>query len=98
MPNESRNTIAFFVIAIILLFGYQMFVLEPQAKAKRAELKAKAAAEKSVTPQGKVVVPTARAGNLSRAAAIAESPRVSIQTRGHDGKPVLAGSINLTGG
>lgn len=98
MQPESRNTIAFFVIAIILLFGYQMFVLEPQAKAKRAELKAKAAAEKTVTPAGKAPAPSVRAGTLSRAAAIAESPRVPIRTRGHDGKPVLAGSINLTGG
>ncbi|MDO9336212.1 MAG: membrane protein insertase YidC [Caulobacter sp.] len=97
MQNDSRNTIAFFVIAVIMLFGYQMFILEPQQKAKRAEQKAKAAAEQTVVP-GKPVLPSARAGNLSRAAAIAESPRVPIRTLGHDGKPVLAGSINLTGG
>ncbi|MDB5472314.1 MAG: rane protein insertase YidC [Caulobacter sp.] len=98
MQKESRNTIAFFVIAIIMLFGYQMFVLEPQAKAKKAELAAKVAAEKKVAPADKPLVPTAVAGNLSRTAAIAESPRVPIATRGHDGKPVLTGSINLTGG
>ncbi len=100
MKPESRNTIAFFVIAIILLFGYQMLVLEPQAKAKRAEAAAKAVAEKSVTPAAKAAaaLPSARAGNLTRAAAIAESARVPIATRGNDGKPVLSGSINLTGG
>ena len=98
MQNESRNTIAFFVIAIILLFGYQTFVLGPQAKAKKAEMERKAAAEKLVTPQGKPAAPSARAGTSTRAAALAESPRVPVRTLGHDGKPVLAGSINLTGG
>lgn len=98
MKPESRNTVAFFVIAIILLFGYQLFVLEPQAKAKRAEAAAKAAAEKKVEAPGKPVMPTAKAGTLSRVAAVAETARVPIATRGQDGRPVLTGSINLTGG
>ncbi len=100
MQKESRNTIAFFVIAIILLFGYQMFVLGPQAKAKQAEQAAKVAAEKLVSPAAAkaAAVPSARAGNLTRAAAIAETARVPVKTLGHDGKPVLSGSINLTGG
>eukprot|EP01030_Chromulinospumella_sphaerica_P015540 gene15540-15351_t len=95
--GQSRNTIAFFVIAILLLFGYQQFVLGPQAKVKKAA-QDRAAAEKKLEAPGKPAVPTAKAGNLSRVAAIAESPRVPIATRGHDGKPVLTGSINLTGG
>ncbi len=98
MKPESRNTIAFFVIAIILLFGYQMFVLEPQAKVKRAEAAVKAAAAKTAPAPGKPEIPTVQAGKLSRTAAIAASPRVPIATRGNDGKPVLTGSINLTGG
>lgn len=95
MKPDTRNTVAFFVIAIILLFGYQLFVLGPQAKAQKAAL-AKAAAEKKVAAAPKPAVPTVKPGNLTRVAAIAETARVPIATR-DEGKPVLTGSVNLTG-
>ncbi len=95
MKPDTRNTVAFFVIAIILLFGYQLFVLGPQAKAQKAAL-AKAAAEKKVAAAPKPAVPTVKPGNLSRVAAIAETTRVPIATK-DEGKPVLTGSVNLTG-
>ena len=98
MQNENRNTVAFFIIAILMLVGYQMFVLGPQTKAKQAEAKAKAAAEKKLAAPGKSVIPTVAPGNLTRVQAIAASDRVPIATRSQDGKPVLTGSVNLTGG
>ncbi|HYE45488.1 MAG TPA: membrane protein insertase YidC [Caulobacter sp.] len=103
MQNESRNTILFFAIAMIMLIGYQFFILGPQAKQRAEEMKAKAAAaEKAKKAAGdaptKPIVP---AGNLSRNAAIAASPRVPIATHNDEAgtpKPILTGSINLVGG
>ncbi|MBX3479296.1 MAG: membrane protein insertase YidC [Caulobacter sp.] len=102
MQQESRNTIIFFGLAVVLLIVYQFFVMEPQTRKRQAELKAKQAEAAQAAAPAKIPdLPTARAGALSRAAALAESPRVPIQTTGQDkGKtvPVLSGSVNLKGG
>ena len=102
MQKESRNTILFFAIAMLLLIGYQFFVLGPQAKERAAEAKAKAAiAEKAKKAAGNTPDrPVVPAGTLSRNAAIAVDRRVPIATRDDQGSrvvPVLTGSINLTG-
>jgi YidC/Oxa1 family membrane protein insertase len=88
MTNETRNMIAFAIITILLLFTYQTFVLGPQAKlAQAARAKAAAAA-----PAASAAAPVALSQpNLSRAAALALSPRVAIDT------PYLRGSISLRG-
>ena len=44
--DNSRNTILFVVIAAIMLLAYSFFVMEPQAKARKAAQQA--AAEQTV--------------------------------------------------
>ena len=88
MPqNETRNTLLFVVIAVILLAAYQFFVLEPANRKRQAELKAKAVAEQTTT------APQAPTGPriVSRDVAASASPRVRIDT------PTLKGSIRLQG-
>lgn len=90
MPNnESRNMIIFMVIAFVMLIGYQTFVLDPATKKKQDELKrAQAAAAKQVAAPQATSGPTVI---VSRAQAIAASPRVAIET------PALKGSLRLQG-
>lgn len=98
MPSQdnSRNTIIFVVIAGLILLAYSFFVIEPQAKAKRAAQQA-AAAEKTV--QGTTVAtaapgdaPTAVAFTTDRTAALAGGgARVPIRTS------TVTGSLSLTG-
>ena len=86
MQDDNKNMIAFAVLSMILVLGYQYFVLGPQAK--KAE-KAHAVAAASAMA---VAVPTNVAQpHLARPAALALSPRVIIDT------PSLAGSIALKG-
>ncbi|HEY8574041.1 membrane protein insertase YidC [Phenylobacterium sp.] len=94
MQNEdSRNTIIFLVSAAILFLAYNFFVLEPQSKRREAEAaraKAEAAAQGPALPQPgapAVQVPA----EVTRAAALATSPRVAIRT------PSLSGSLSLRG-
>ncbi|MFZ5668126.1 MAG: membrane protein insertase YidC [Pseudomonadota bacterium] len=87
--DESRNTIAFILIAFVLLIGYQFLVVTPANKKRQDEAKAKAAASATATPE-KARVPVAK---VPREAARAASPaRVEIRT------PAMTGSINLKGG
>src|SRR5581483_8993073 len=89
MKDEStRNTIIFVVCAIILLLVYQRFVIDPSAKKHQAELAQQqhaAAAQQAATP--KFVAPP----QITRAQALAASPRVPVET------PSLKGSISLRG-
>jgi YidC/Oxa1 family membrane protein insertase len=83
--DDNRNLIAFFIMAGLIFFGFQMFVAGPQAKlaaASRARAQAAAAAP----------TPAAMAAKLTRAQALAEAPRVTIDT------PALSGSLALKGG
>jgi len=91
MQDETnRNTIIFLVCAVALFFIYQTFVLGPADKRHMAELKAK---------QAQVAATVAAPGApsltappvVTRAAALAASPRVPIAT------PALKGSISLRG-
>jgi YidC/Oxa1 family membrane protein insertase len=93
MQNESRNTILFFVCAVAILIAYQYLVLEPNAKKRQAELKAKRPeVAQTLTPSGKVAPAPARPASLSREAAKSATPRATIST------DALSGSINLVGG
>jgi len=93
MQNESRNTILFFVCAVAILIAYQYLVLEPNAKKRQAELKAKRPeVAQTLTPSGKVAPAPARPASLTRDAAKVATPRATIST------DALSGSINLVGG
>jgi YidC/Oxa1 family membrane protein insertase len=87
MQNETRNLIAFAVIAGLMMLAYQVFILGPHDRAAAAKARAQAAAPAVVaaTPAGPPQP------NLSRPAALALSPRVIIDT------PALRGSIALRG-
>lgn len=82
MNNDTRNTVMFLVIAAIIFFAYERFVIMPQQAAaeKRHAAEVTAAAQ---APTG----PT----YLTRAQGLAQGPRVIIDT------PALEGSIALTG-
>jgi len=92
-PDSSRNTIIFLVCALALFIVYQMFVLEPAQKRRAAELAAQRPA--AVATAGQPGVPTAPAIQVppavTRAAALAASPRVPVAT------PNLQGSLSLKG-
>lgn len=83
MQNDNRNMIAFAVLSMILVLGYQFFFPPPHPKPVAPGAQAVAAA--SATPSG------ALQPNLSRAAALALSPRITVDT------PALTGSIALKG-
>jgi YidC/Oxa1 family membrane protein insertase len=90
--NNSRNTIIFVVISLVLLAVYQFFVIGPHQKQEEiARARQQAAA---ISPQS--TVPGAPAGSttpfIPRADALAQSPRVPVKT------PALSGSISLKGG
>ena len=86
--DNTRNTIIFFVSAALILLVYQFLVIEPQSKQRQAELARQApAATASVGAPAMPQVPQA----MTRQAAVAASPRVSIET------PALKGSLSLKG-
>jgi YidC/Oxa1 family membrane protein insertase len=103
--TDNRNIILAIVLSMIVLFGWQFFVAGPQLE--RAQQQAQIAAEQAqseaalATPASNAQPGAAGApgtvaadGTVSfpdRAAAIAASPRVTINTED------LEGSINLTG-
>ncbi len=87
--DSNRNTIIFLVCAVALFIVYQMFVLDPAQKRRAAELKAHppvAAAQQAAAAS--LSAPPI----VTRAAALAASPRVPVAT------PALMGSISLRGG
>jgi YidC/Oxa1 family membrane protein insertase len=87
MPDDNKNLITFVVMALLLLVtfeSYTYFVVDPAARQAAARAKAAAIVAGPAAP-----VPAAP--NLSRAAALALSPRVNIDT------PSLTGSIALKG-
>ena len=85
MQDDNRNMIAFAVLSMILVLAYQYFILGPQTKqAEKAH--AQAVAMAAAHPAAAAAAPT-----LSRPAALALSPRVTIDT------PALTGSLALEG-
>jgi YidC/Oxa1 family membrane protein insertase len=91
--DSTRNTIIFFVCAVILFIVYQHFVLDPAQARRQAELhRAQAAAQQQQVEKGRAPgAAAAAAGPVSRGQALATSPRVPIAT------PALKGSIALKG-
>jgi len=87
MPNDTKNLITFAVMAILLLVTfetYTWFVVDPAARAAAARAHAEA-------PAAGPAAPVPAHPRLSRVAALAQSPRVIVDT------PSLAGSIALKG-
>jgi YidC/Oxa1 family membrane protein insertase len=84
MNSDNRNLISFAVLSALLIFAYQTFILGPQQKRARA-LHAHAEAAQLATPTGLI------GPRLDRPAALAQSPRIVIDT------PALTGSIALKG-
>ncbi len=94
--DNSRNTIAFVVIAAIMLMAYSFFVMEPQA-AKRKAAQQAAAEQTAAGPAAAGTAAAASPGTLvftdDRTVALAAAgARVPIQT------PTLTGSLSLRGG
>jgi YidC/Oxa1 family membrane protein insertase len=87
--NNTRNTIVFTVCAVALLLLYQVFVMGPIMKKREAEQKAHAAAVAAAPMQ---MAQPGSALFVTRAQALAASPRVQIDS------PALQGSIALRGG
>jgi len=84
MPTDNRNFIIFVVVAGIILLGYQVFIVGPQAKRLAAEH-----AQAAATAPAAAVQPAVTTISLPQA--LAQSPRVAIDT------PSLSGSISLKG-
>lgn len=87
--DNTRNTIIFVVCAALLLVAYQVFVIDPQAKRRQAEL-ARQAPPAAAARAGNVAAPQVPQA-MNRQAAVAASPRVVIDT------PALTGSLSLRG-
>ncbi len=103
--ENNRNMIIAIVLSIVVLFGWQFLVAGPQLEQaqKRAQIEAQQQSQTTdhglATPApGTAAAPgtTPEAGGTTsfadRAAALAATPRVSIDT------PALGGSISLRGG
>jgi YidC/Oxa1 family membrane protein insertase len=107
MNETNRNMILAIVLSMVVIFGWQFFVANPQLE--RAQRQAEIAAQQAAATNpglatssegapavaaGSGTAPTSSAatGFADRAAAIAATSRVAIDT------PALIGSINLTGG
>jgi YidC/Oxa1 family membrane protein insertase len=88
MTEDNRNLLIFGVCAAVLFVIYQVWVVEPANKRRQAELKAHPPAAALVMPGAPAL---AAPPAVTRAAALAASPRVPVAT------PALKGSISLRG-
>ncbi|MFN3228612.1 MAG: membrane protein insertase YidC [Asticcacaulis sp.] len=93
--ENTRNTVIFIILSMVILIGYQIFVLGPQAeKAKAARAKdAAAAAQMQGAVPGAAQVPglIVPGKPVSRDVAAGLNPRVPVET------PSFKGSVSLTG-
>jgi YidC/Oxa1 family membrane protein insertase len=97
LNDNNRNTIVFIVCALLILLGYQTFVIAP--KQREAEAHAKlVAAQQTATAKANPAAAAPGAPGVAGAAtfvartqALARSPRVAIDS------PDLSGSIALKG-
>ncbi|MBA5776204.1 membrane protein insertase YidC [Stappia sp. F7233] len=99
---EHRNTILAIVLSLIVLLGWQYFIAAPQIERQRAQQQEQVEAQggqapqvQSTTEEGAPTVPggapATAAAPVTREAALAGSPRISIDT------PRVSGSLNLVG-
>ncbi len=84
---EQRNLILAVVLSAIVLFGWQYFVAQPQMERERARQ-----TEQQAAPGAAGLPAPTLPKALPREEALAQAPRVAIET------PSLRGSINLAGG
>ncbi|PZU84134.1 MAG: membrane protein insertase YidC [Shinella sp.] len=104
--QNNRNYIIAIALSVLIVFGWQFFIMNPRIEAQRKAEQARieeqaktapaadqnAAASTSGTVNGTLPGSTATAASgVDREAALAKSARVVIDT------PALAGSINLAG-
>ena len=90
--DDNKNMIYFLMASMVLLFAYQYFVMGPQQKkAEAARAVAVAAASSSSLAAVAAGLPVGGNGTLTREQALAQSPRVPIDT------PSVKGSIALKG-
>jgi YidC/Oxa1 family membrane protein insertase len=89
MSEENRNLLIFGVCAAILFVIYQVWVVDPAAKRRQAELRAHPPAAAAAQQAGAPALTAPPA--VTRAAALAASVRVPVAT------PALKGSISLRG-
>ncbi|MHB8528203.1 MAG: membrane protein insertase YidC [Caulobacteraceae bacterium] len=85
MNEDTRNWIAFSIVALILFVAYQNFIVEPAAR------QAQAARERAAAAQPAVPVQARPTPGLSRPQALSQGPRIVIDT------PALTGSLLLKG-
>ena len=88
--DNNRNSMFALLACMVLLFGYQIFILGPQQK--KAETARAAAAASASSSSVAAVAAGIPSGTLTPDQARANSPRVPIDT------PSLKGSIALKGG
>ena len=102
--QNNRNYFIAIALSVLIVLGWQYFIMGPRIEAQRLAEEARLAQEAQTTqaqpnpaaPAGTVsgALPgtnTQASAETNREEAIAKSPRVAIDT------PALAGSINLTG-
>ena len=97
--ENARNTVIFIACTAVILILYQVFVMEPQAKQRRAAQQA-AVAEQTVPGQvagaaalpGASPAPNGAVFVTNRTQALGSAVRVPINT------PTLQGSLSLNGG
>jgi YidC/Oxa1 family membrane protein insertase len=88
-PQDNRNMIIAIVLSMIVLFGWQFFIANPQMEQaqQRAQIEAQRRPTRALaTPAADGATPAvagaaSTAGFADRAAAIAASPRVPIDSR-----------------
>src|SRR5262245_25615973 len=100
--TDQKNTLLAIILSALVLIGWQIFFGMPQmekekqkqAQQQQQQTPAPTVPQPGTTPQPGTVpqVPGGPGQTLSREAALAQSPRVGIET------PSLAGSISLKGG
>ena len=87
--DNTRNTIIFVVVAMVLMMAYQFLVLAPIQQRRAAEQRA---AQVAAVSHPLVAAQPGSSSFVSREQALAASPRVKIDS------PALQGSIALKGG
>ena len=106
MMTDNRNTIIAIILSGLVLIAWQYFYNVPQMERQRAQSQTQAELAKGTPPQtspspstsqqpatatAPSTNPPASVPNVSREAALAQTPRVKIDT------PRLEGSISLKG-
>jgi len=98
--TDNRNLILAVILSVAVVFGWQYFIAGPQLEQSRQitetqqqlDAGSAASATADAAAPGAAPAPAAPGALLTRAAALATSPRVAIST------PSVSGSINLKGG